>query len=356
MQFTKNKVELSKILVLDDSQTNVMLLEKSLRMNRFQNIMSLTDPRKVYDAFETFQPDLVLLDLQMPYIDGFAILEWIKENYSDQILPVIVITAQNDQENKLKALSLGASDFLGKPFDHMEVLTRIGNLLQIKLLHDQLQDYNLQLEQKVQDRTKEVEKLQMEVIDRLMRASEFRDKATGNHIDRIGWYAYILAKNLGFDEEEALQICTASKMHDIGKVGISDQVLLKPGKLSDDEMELMKSHALKGSQILAGSKYRMLQIAEQIAKTHHEKWNGSGYPAGLKGDEIPLVGRITALADVFDALITKRPYKRAWSFDETLHYIKEQRGHHFDPMVVDAFFDSLCYIKAIIKNFGLEEP
>lgn len=354
MPFTQDQVELSKILVIDDSQTNVMLLEKMLRMNRFQNIMTLTDPRNAYESFEIFNPDLILLDLQMPYIDGFTILEWLRTHNTEKILPVIVITAQNDQESKIRALSLGASDFVGKPFDHMEVLTRIGNLLQIKLLHNQLENSNLQLEEKVQERTKEVEKLQMEVIDRLMLAAEFRDETTGNHIARIGWYAYILAKKLGFDEETSLQISMASKMHDIGKVGIPDHILLKPGKLTDEEMNLMKSHTTKGAQILAGSKYKMLQIAEQIAQTHHEKWDGSGYPSGLKDTEIPLVGRIVALVDVFDALITTRPYKRAWTFDETLHYIKEQNGKHFDPMVVDAFFDSIRYIQTIMKNFGME--
>lgn len=354
METTRYEAEKSKILVIDDNQSNVLLLEKMLRMYHFQNVMTLTDSREAYDAFQTFNPDLVLLDLQMPYIDGFTILDWIRDNYTDNILPVIVITAQSDKENKLKALSLGASDFVGKPFDHMEVLTRIGNLLQIKLLHNQLQEYNFQLEQKIQERTKEIKNLQMEVIDRLMRATEFRDETTGNHIVRIGWYTYILARKLGFNEEESVQISMASKMHDLGKVGIPDKILLKPEKLSDEEMDLMKSHCAKGAQILAGSKYRLLQIAEQIAQTHHEKWDGKGYPEGLKGNEIPLVGRIVALADVFDALITARPYKNPWPFEDVHRYIDEQRGLHFDPKVVDAFLDSLEYFKTIVKNSTME--
>lgn len=355
MESARSETEKAKILVLDDNQSNVLLLEKMLRMYRFQDILTLTDPRKAYDVIQTFKPDLVLLDLQMPYIDGFTILEWVRNHYEDSILPIIIITAQSDKENKLKALSLGASDFVGKPFDHVEVLTRIGNLLQIKLLHNQLQENNLQLEQKIQERTKEIKNLQMELIDRLMRATEFRDEMTGNHILRIGRYTYILARKLGVDEEESVQMSTASKMHDLGKVGIPDNILLKKEKLSYEEMELMKSHSAKGEQILAGSKYRLLQVAAQIAQTHHEKWDGSGYPQGLKGNEIPLAGRIVALTDVFDALITARPYKKGWPLDEVLRYIREQRGLHFDPMVVDAFFDSIEYIKAIAKNSSMEE-
>jgi len=355
LESTRYEAEKAKILLIDDNQSNVLLLEKMLRMYRFQNIMTLTDSRKAYDLIQTFKPDLVLLDLQMPYIDGFTILEWIRNKYADSMLPVIVITAQSDKENKLKALSLGASDLVGKPFDHMEVLTRIGNLLQIKLLHNQLQEYNLQLEQKIQERTKEIKNLQAEVIDRLMRATEFRDETTGNHIVRIGRYTYILARKLGVDEEESAQMSMASKMHDLGKVGIPDKILLKREKLSNEEMELMKSHSAKGAQILVGSKYHLLQIAAQIAQTHHEKWDGSGYPEGLKGKEIPLVGRIVALADVFDALITARPYKNAWPFDEVLRYINEQSGSHFDPMVVDAFLNSIEPIKAIVKNSTMEK-
>ena len=348
------KKETSKILVVDDNPSNVLLLEKMLRLNQFQCIRSITDPREFIEVFRLFDPDLILLDLQMPYMDGFEILDWLRNERDGRILPVIVITAQDDKENKLKALSLGAQDFLGKPFNHLEVITRIGNLLQIKLLHNQVRDNNVLLESKVLERTKEINNLQMEIVERLMRAAEFRDQETGEHIIRIGRYVYILAKKLGYSEAEAAMISNASKMHDIGKVGVPDQILLKPARLTAEEMELMKCHAAKGAQILSGSQYKLLQIAEQIALTHHEKWDGSGYPNGLAGKDIPLVGRIAALADVFDALITSRPYKDAWFLDDVLSYIREQRGAHFDPLVVDAFFYGIDAFDAVVKDSAME--
>lgn len=347
---TKCDIKLSKILIIDDSKTNVMILEKMLQMYCLKNIMSLTDSRNIYTVLKNFKPDLVLLDLQMPYIDGFTILEWIRNHYSDPTLPVIVVTSLDDKETKLKALRLGASDFIGKPFDQAEVISRISNLLKMKLLHNQLQNYSFQLEQKVMERTEEINNLQMEIIDRLARATEFRDEHTGNHVARIGFYTYIISKKLGFDENEAIEISTASKMHDIGKVGVPDQVLLKTEQLSNIDMNVLKTHSEKGAKILSGSKYRLLQIAEQIALTHHEKWDGSGYPNALKGEEIPIAGRIVALADVFDALISVRPYKGAWSFDDAIQYIKEQSGSHFDPKIVDAFCDELDHIKIVVNS------
>ena len=346
--------EHARILVVDDSPANVLLLEKILQLNRYRRIRSITDPREFFVVFQEFHPDIILLDLQMPHLDGFTILERLRNERADKILPVIVITAQNDKENKLKALEFGAQDFLGKPFDNIEVITRIGNLLQNKMLYDTVENNNLFLERKVQERTNEVKKMQVEIVDRLMRAAESRDQGTGNHIARISSYVTILASKLGYSEEEAILIGNASKMHDLGKVGIPDSILLKPGILTNVEMERMKGHSAKGAQILSGSKYELLKIAEQIAQTHHEKWDGSGYPDGLKGEAIPLVGRIAALADVFDALITSRPYKDAWFFDDVLTYINDQRGFQFDPMVVDAFFDSVDAFDFVVKNLTVE--
>ena len=346
--------EHARILVVDDSPANVLLLEKILQLNRYHRIRSITDPREFFVVFQEFHPDIILLDLQMPHLDGFTILERLRNERADKILPVIVITAQNDKENKLKALEFGAQDFLGKPFDNIEVITRIGNLLQNKMLYDTVENNNLFLERKVQERTNEVKKMQVEIVDRLMRAAESRDQGTGNHIARISSYVTILASKLGYSEEEAILIGNASKMHDLGKVGIPDSILLKPGILTNVEMERMKGHSAKGAQILSGSKYELLKIAEQIAQTHHEKWDGSGYPDGLKGEAIPLVGRIAALADVFDALITSRPYKDAWFFDDVLTYINDQRGFQFDPMVVDAFFDSVDAFDFVVKNLTVE--
>ncbi len=351
LSFTSLPTATLKILIIDDNSANVLLLEKMLRIHGYQSISSLTDPRLVYDTLRADLPDLVLLDLKMPYLDGFTILDWIRNELGNTMLPVIIITAQSDSENKLKALQLGAQDFIGKPFDPPEVLTRIHNLLQIKSLHNQLQESNLLLEQKVQKRTEEIKNLQIELVERLTRAAEFRDVDTGNHIARIGEYTYFLSKKLGFSEEDATLICNASKMHDIGKVAIPDHILLKPARLSPEEMEIMKEHALKGAKILAGSQYPLIQIAEQIAYTHHEKWDGSGYPRGLKHDEIPLVGRITALADVFDALISERPYKEPWPPEQVLAYLQAHSGTHFDPQLVRIFLDSSASFLAIYQKY-----
>lgn len=348
-QFSKSEIaHAAKILIVDDVKANTMLLEKMLHLYDFSATCTVTDSRTFFDHFQQFQPNLILLDLLMPHVDGFAILEWLQTENTGGILPVIVLTALNDQENRLKAFNLGAQDFISKPFDQLEVITRIRNLLQIKLLHDKVRESNIALERRVLERTKEIENLQKEIVDRLMRAAECRDQETGDHIIRIGMYVQALAVNVGYGEQEARLIGEASKMHDLGKVGIPDGILLKPGKLDEAEMELMKGHALKGAQILAESEHELLKTAEQIALTHHEKWDGSGYPNGLRGEEIPLVGRLTALGDVFDALIESRPYKRAWEFDKVVAYIEAQRGIHFDPAVVDAF----VALKDTFKNIA----
>ncbi len=339
----------ANILVIDDNPSNALLLEKMLRMHGYENVKSLTDSRQAFDSIMAYQPDLILLDLQMPYIDGYSVLEWIRREETTRFLPVVVITAQSDNVTKLKALSMGARDFIGKPFDHMEVTTRIGNLLQIRRLHNLLQESNTQLERRVQARTKEIKDLQVELIERLMRATEFRDENTGSHIARIGAHAKFLAQKLGFSEAEAEDISSASKMHDIGKVGIPDEILQKPEILSAEEMEQMRLHTIIGGKILSDSNYEMIRIAEQIALTHHEKWDGSGYPHGLRGSEIPLVGRITALVDVFDALTTSRVYKEAWTVEQTAAYIRDQSGQYFDPELTDVFLDTLDEFLLLIQ-------
>jgi len=350
MEKLNEQLKKLKILIVDDNSTNVMLLERILRINGYDYLETLTDSRNFFEVYRAFSPDILLLDLNMPYIDGFEILAWLTAENKHNIVPVIVITAQSEQENKLKALKLGAQNFIGKPFDHTEVISRIGNLLQVRYLHKQVQTSNLELEQKVLERTREIEVLQTEIVDRLMRAAEFRDQETGNHIARIGEYAYLLGTQIGMSESEAIQLLGASRMHDIGKVGIPDHILLKPSKLTETEMALMKEHASKGAQILSGSNSDLVKLAEQIALTHHEKWDGSGYPNRLKGKEIPLAGRITALADVFDALMTERPYKKAWTFDEATEFIIKEKGKAFDPEVVDAFLERINdFLKITLK-------
>jgi putative two-component system response regulator len=339
-------------MIVDDSLSNVLLLEKMLENYGYTQIITLTDSREAITLYNNYHPDLVLLDLEMPYWDGFKVLEQLNLNKNDDYLPIIVVTAQSNKESKLKALEMGAKDFIGKPYENTELLVKIRNMLEMRMLHNKIVDQNLKLEEKVQERTKELENIQVELIDRLVIASEYRDNDTGDHIKRIGLYAYELAKIIGLSENDSKLIEKASKMHDIGKIGIPDDILLKPGKLTPDEWEIMMSHSVKGGKIISGSKYELLKIAEQITLTHHEKWDGNGYPNKLKGEEIPLAGRITAICDVFDALLSKRPYKEAWDIKETIYEIQKGRGTHFDPELVDAFLSNLSIFLNIREKFN----
>ncbi|ACV64864.1 response regulator receiver modulated metal dependent phosphohydrolase [Desulfofarcimen acetoxidans DSM 771] len=340
------------ILIADDNSTNILLLEKLLSISGYKNIKTTTESREVLSLYKELDPDLLLLDLRMPHMDGFQVLEQLNLEKQDDFLPVVVITAQNDQEHRLKSFKMGAKDFIGKPFDHAEVLMRIRNMLEIRLLHKEVREHNRKLEDTVQERTKELQDLQVELIHRLGRAAEFRDNDTGAHITRIGKYSFELAKAAGLSDKECRLILHASTMHDIGKIGIADEILLKPERLTPDEWEIMKTHTTKGAKILAGSSSDVLQMAEQIALNHHEKWDGSGYPTGLKGDEIPLAGRITAICDVFDALLSKRPYKNAWSLEEAVAEMKKGSGTHFDPNLIEIFLKIIPHILAIRQKYS----
>ena len=331
----------AKILIVDDNSVNVLLLEKMLKMFGYKSIITSTDSREAIELYKNNQPDLLLLDLKMPYLDGFEVLEKLNEIKEDDYLPVIIITAQDDRENKLKALDLGAKDFIGKPFDNAEVMMRIKNLLEMRLLQKQVKINNRQLQNRVKDRTRQLEGLQIELIERLLRAAEFRDDDTGNHVTRIGAYAFELAKAVGFSSEFCDMLMYASMMHDMGKIGIPDSILLKPGKLDPEEWEKMKTHTDKGAEIMAGSSFEVIKLAEQIALCHHERWDGSGYPRGLRGEEIPIGGRVTAICDVFDALLSDRPYKKAWPLEEVIEEIKRSSGTHFDPELVKVFLENI---------------
>lgn len=346
---TTNELNQLSIIIIDDNSQNTLILSKMLEFKGYNNVTILNNSGDFIRVFSSCHPDLILLDIMMPNVDGFQILEWLRSNNHTFSIPVVVITALDDQISKQRALSLGARDFLVKPFDNLEVLTRVSNLLQTRMMYIDLIKSKEVLELRVSERTAEIESIQVEIIERLMRAAEFRDQDTSDHISRISQYVFCLSLNLGIQEDEAKLISLASKMHDIGKIGIPDQILLKPGKLDTVEMEVMKAHALKGSHILSESQYRIITVAEEIARTHHEKWDGSGYPNGLVGDNIPLHGRITAVADVLDALLSARPYKPAWEFGDAIHYITQQSGSHFDPQVVDALIRGKNTIKQISR-------
>lgn len=343
---------LAKILVVDDNSSNVLLLRRMLEINQFKNILTTTDSREVVQIYLNHNPDLILLDLKMPHLDGFQVLEQLNQIKEDEYLPVIMITAQNDQDSKMRALALGAREFIGKPFDQAEIIMRIKNILEIKMLHNNVKDQNRLLEKKVEERTKELRSMQLELIQRLLRAAEFRDDSTGFHITRIGYYARALAKLAGLSDSDCEKILHASMMHDIGKIGVPDHILLKPGLLTSEEWEVMRLHTTRGAHILTDSKSDVIQLAEQIALTHHEKWDGTGYPNGLKGTEIPIASRITSICDVFDALLSERPYKKAWPLEDVVIYIQENKGKHFDPELTQLFLDYIAIFVQIKKKYA----
>ncbi|MDH5592043.1 MAG: response regulator [Gammaproteobacteria bacterium] len=328
----------ANILIVDDQELNVKLLEKILKQANYQNIFSTTDARQALPLFIKHNIDILLLDIRMPHLNGFEVMEQLNEVIKDDYLPILVLTAEPTTETRAKALSGGAKDFLTKPFDQLEVLQRIHNILEVRLLHTHLKDYNKTLEVEVKKRTEELERSRYEVIERLGKAAEFKDNETGNHVLRMSHYARLLAKTAGMSESDSDLILLAAPMHDIGKIGIPDNVLLKPGKLDQDEWKIMQTHVQIGADLLSGcDEVPLMKMAKNIALTHHERWDGNGYPNGLSGEDIPIEGRICAICDVFDALTSERPYKEAWSVEKAMELIRSESGKQFDPSLVAHF-------------------
>ena len=326
----------ARILIVDDEPANVDLLRRVLERAGFTRIESTNDSREVVELYVRFRPDLILLDLHMPHRDGLEVMDELNQIAEASYLPILMLTGDDTQEAKRDALSRGAKDFLNKPFSKDEVLLRIGTLLETRFLYLQIQSQNQMLEAKVRDRTRELEAAQIETIERLARAAEFRDDNTGQHTARVGQMAALLARQIGMPDAQVALIRRAAPLHDVGKIGVPDSVLLKLGKLTPQEFEIVKTHTTIGARILSGSRFTILRLAEEIAFNHHERWDGNGY-AGVAGSAIPLAGRIVAVADVFDALTQKRPYKAAWPVAEAMAEIDRQRGRQFDPALVDAF-------------------
>jgi cyclic di-GMP phosphodiesterase len=327
----------------------VLLLERLLAASGFTDVLSTTESSRVLALCAEHDPDIVLLDLQMPPPDGFEILAGLEaQTTGRERLPVLVLTADPSPEARRRALSMGASDFLNKPLDTTEAVLRIRNLLLTRLLQRELRRQNASLEQRVRARTRQLEEAHLEIIERLAIAAEYRDDETGEHTKRVGRTAALVAQKLGLAEEFVERIRRAAPLHDVGKLGISDDILLKPGKLTSEEFETMKLHTRIGAEILGRSRSRLLKLSEEIALTHHEHWDGSGYPAALAGESIPLSGRIVAVADVFDALTNTRPYKDAWPRERALAEIKKLSGKYFDPNVVAALL--------ALELEGLEPP
>jgi putative two-component system response regulator len=326
----------ARILIIDDEPTNVALLRRVLERGGFTRVESTNDPREAGPLYVRLRPDLILLDMHMPHADGLTVLNTLNEIIEASYLPILMLTGDLTPEVRREALSRGAKDFVNKPFNTDEVLLRIRTLLETRFLYLEIQAQNQLLEAKVWERTRELESAQVEIIDRLARAAEFRDDNTGHHTERVGQMAALLARQIGMPDSHVALIRRAAPLHDVGKIGIPDSILLKLGKLTADEFALVRTHTTIGARILSGSRFALLKVAEEIAFNHHERWDGNGY-AGLSKDTIPLSGRIVAVADVFDALTQKRPYKPAWPVGDAIAEIDRQRAQQFDPEVVDAF-------------------
>ncbi len=318
--------------------------------------MLVQDPRQVLARYAESPPDLILLDINMPHLDGYAVMAQLQALNDPLPPPVLVLTAQRSQDHLLRAFNAGARDFVTKPFDRAELLMRVRNLLQSQLAHRLLHQQRDHLEDMVRQRTQELHRSRLQVVQRLGRAAEYRDEETGNHILRMSHCAALLARAAGWTEDDAELLLHAAPMHDIGKIGIPDGILLKPGKLDADEWRVMKTHAEIGARILEGADSDLLELGRVVALTHHEKWDGSGYPQGLAGAAIPQAGRICALADVFDALTSQRPYKKAWTVDAALALIESESGKHFDPELVALFVQQLPGVLAIMERFSDAGP
>lgn len=327
-----------KVVIVDDEPTNVELLKAILAREPAIDILATTDSTRAVELIHASNPDLVLLDLMMPQVNGFQIMEELRAGQpASAYNPILVLTADASQQTIHRALQAGATDFLTKPVDPTEVFLRIGNLLHTRDLYRQVVNQNANLETRVSERTTQLARARLELLERLARATEYRDDDTGEHTKRVGMNAALLWSELGLSASETEIIQEAAPLHDIGKVGISDNILLKPGRLTAEEFEVVKGHTTIGADILTGSDYPVLQMSERIARWHHENWNGSGYPDGLAMLEIPVEARIVKVCDVFDALVNERPYKRAWTVEEAIDELKRSKGVSADPEIVDAF-------------------
>jgi putative two-component system response regulator len=330
----------ARILLVDDQAVNLFLLEEILENEGYTQITSLTDPRDVFAVVASAEPDLILLDLMMPEMSGFEVMDRLSVLLPEgTFLPILILTADVTPEAKRHALAGEAMDFLTKPFDHTEAVLRIRNLLTTRFFHLQLRQQNQLLDSRVRERTQELAQAQSETLIRLARAAEYRDYDTGQHTQRVGHTSALIAEALGLPAAQVMVIGEAAPLHDVGKIGIPDQILLKPGKLTPEEFITMQAHTSIGSELLGGGCSELIQTAERIALTHHERWDGTGYPLGLSGEALPIEGRIVAVADVFDALTHGRPYKVAWTVEEAVAEIVRQSGRQFDPRVVEVFLE-----------------
>lgn len=332
-----------RILIIDDERTNVRVLERLLAHGECGESSGVTDPREALELFHELQPDLVLLDLHMPHMDGFAVLSALRAaTPAGEYLPILMLTGDDDRSVRERALALGANDFVAKPFELSETLLRIRNLLETRRLHRALGRENRTLEERVAERTRQLQDSQLETLRRLAQAAEYRDDDTGQHTQRVGELAALLARAARADDEFVEHIRLAAPLHDIGKIGIPDAVLLKPGKLTPEEFAIIQTHTTIGAAILAGGQSSFTLMAERIALAHHERWDGGGYPGGLAGTDIPFAARVVAIADFFDALTHDRPYRGAVPLPTVVQLMRSEAGRHFDPELLAVFLDEVA--------------
>ena len=349
-----NELKSMNILIVDDEAANIRLLETLLDFDEYQNVLSTQDPRETLPLCKDHAIDILLLDINMPHMSGHEVMEQLHEIEGDKPV-VLVLSAEVERKHRYMALDSLALDFVAKPFDTHELLSRIRNLLEVRRAQNYMRNQNKLLEAEVTKRTYELHNSRLEVVRSLGRAAEYRDNETGLHIIRMSKIAALIGDASGMSKANCDLLLNAAPMHDIGKIGIPDQILQKPGKLTAEEWEIMKRHSQIGAEILEGDESSLLLCAKEICLTHHEKWNGSGYPHGLAGEEIPVMGRITALADVFDALTSVRPYKKAWSVADTLELIRNESGEHFDPILTGHFMSVVPEIIDIMGQYSEPE-
>jgi len=338
-----------RVCVIDDNDNNLVLMEQIvLRVADDLIVETFADPIVAMARCVESMPDLVLTDFMMPGMDGHEVIQRLRSMAAARDVPIVMVTAANERSIRQKALELGATDFVGKPIEASEVKARLSNLIALRRNHLQLKDRNAWLADEIRLATKTIADREEELIVKLSRAAEFRDPETGAHIIRMAHYSWLIAQKLGLPRDQCDLILRAAPMHDVGKLGTPDGILLKPGRLDASELEVMRRHASIGHSILDGSESALIKLGAEIALSHHEKFDGTGYPKALKGNEIALSGRIVAVADVFDALTSDRPYKLAWDVERARAFLLENSGSHFDPACVDAFmsvWDEVLQVK-----------
>jgi two-component system, response regulator RpfG len=343
------------VLIIDDQSITRMILQELVgSIDSDVSSTCFADPIEALEWAKNHEIDLVITDYKMPRMDGIKFIKWLRRIPSCNDVPVMIVTCVEDQSIRYMALESGANDFITKPIDHTECRARCNNMLTMSQQRKMIKDRALLLEQEIRKTTQELHNREQETLMRLAKAGEYRDEDTGNHIIRIARYSRLIARGLGLPQEQCDLISQSAPMHDIGKIGIPDSILLKPGRLTTEEFEIMKHHTQLGYEILKNSSSKYIQAGAVIALNHHERFNGEGYPNGLSGSDIPLEARIVAIADVFDALLSDRPYKKSWPFEKGINYISEQKGRHFDPQCADAFLDELQEVEAIHRALSNE--